>query len=88
LFTTASRTRSREQRRRPANRNVGILGANIAHQCLDAGLLDEIVVQVASVLLGDGVRLFDRPECRQIKLDKTSVAESRQLTDLRFRVLN
>jgi dihydrofolate reductase len=36
------------------DRIVGILGANIAHQCLDAGLLDEIVVQVASVLLGGG----------------------------------
>lgn len=69
------------------DRNVGILGANIAHQCLDAGLLDEIVVQVAPVLLGDGVRLFDRPESGQIKLDKTSVAESGQLTDLRFRVV-
>ena len=68
-------------------RNVGILGAGIARQCLDAGLLDEIVVQVAPVLLGDGVRLFDRPRSGQIKLEKTSVAESGQLTDLRFAVL-
>jgi dihydrofolate reductase len=69
------------------DRNVGILGAGIARQCLDAGLLDEIVVQVAPILLGDGVRLFDRPRGRQIKLEKTSVAESGQLTDLRFAVL-
>jgi dihydrofolate reductase len=68
-------------------RNVGILGAGIARQCLDAGLLDEIVVQVALVLLGEGVRLLDRPGSGQIKLEKTSVAESGQLTDLRFRVL-
>jgi dihydrofolate reductase len=77
------------QRARTAagDRNVGILGAGVAKQCLDAGLLDEIVVQVAPVLLGDGVRLFDRPGSPQIKLEKTSVAESGQLTDLRFRVL-
>jgi dihydrofolate reductase len=68
-------------------RNVGILGASIARQCLDGGLLDEIVVQVAPILLGEGVRFFDRPRSQQIKLEKTSVAESGQLTDLRFRVL-
>jgi dihydrofolate reductase len=68
-------------------RNVGLLGASIARQALDAGLLDEIVVQVAPVLLGDGVRMFDRPASKQIKLEKTGVAESGQLTDLRFGVL-
>jgi dihydrofolate reductase len=68
-------------------RNVGILGAGVARQCLDAGLLDEIVVQVAPVLLGDGVRLFDRPRGHRIRLERTSIAESGQLTDLRLRVL-
>jgi dihydrofolate reductase len=69
------------------NGKVGLLGAGVARQCLGAGLLDEIVVQVAPVLLGDGVRMFDTPGSQQIKLEKTSVAESGQLTDLRFRVL-
>jgi dihydrofolate reductase len=68
-------------------RNVGILGADIARQCLDAGLLDEIVVQVAPIMLGDGVRLFERSGGERIKLEKSSVAESGELTDLRFRVL-
>jgi dihydrofolate reductase len=77
----------RSARTAAGDRNVGILGAGVAKQCLDAGLLDEIVVQVAPVLLGDGVRLFDRPGSHQIKLEKTRVAESGQLTDLRFRVL-
>ncbi len=40
---------------------VNVLGASIAHQCLDAGVLDEILVLIAPVLLGDGVRLFDQP---------------------------
>ena len=70
------------------DQNVGILGASIAHQCLDAGLLDEILVQVAPVLLGDGVRLFQRANGRHVRLEKTAVAESGQLTDLTFRVLN
>lgn len=40
---------------------VVVLGANTAQRCLDAGLLDEILVHLAPVMLGDGVRLFDRP---------------------------
>jgi dihydrofolate reductase len=39
---------------------VAILGATTAQQCLDAGLLEEVLVH-SPVLLGDGVRLFDRP---------------------------
>jgi len=67
---------------------VGLLGASVARQCLDAGLLDEIVVQIAPVLLGDGVRVFDLPGGHRIKLEKTAVAESGRLTDLSFRVVS
>ena len=37
---------------------VNVLGANVAKQCLEAGLLDEVLVFIAPVLLGDGVPLF------------------------------
>jgi dihydrofolate reductase len=67
--------------------NVGILGPSIARQCLDAGLLDEIVVHIVPVLLGDGTRLLDRPGTRQTRLEKIGVAESGLLADLRYRVL-
>lgn len=49
---------------------VCILGADVARQCLDAGVLDEILVVVSPVLLGDGVRLFDRrPGSERVKLE-------------------
>jgi dihydrofolate reductase len=67
-------------------KHVGLLGASIAHQCLDAGLLDEIVVQVAPVMLGDGVPLYRVGGGKHVKLEKTAVSESGPLTDLRFRV--
>jgi dihydrofolate reductase len=67
-------------------KNVGILGANLAKQCLDRGLLDEIIIHLAPVLLGDGVRLFDVPGGLRVRLEPTHVARSGQLTDLRFRV--
>src|SRR3954471_1269660 len=41
------------------DRNVVVLGANIARQCLERGLLDEIIIHVAPVLIGGGVRLFE-----------------------------
>lgn len=67
--------------------NVGILGASVARQCLDAGLLDEIVVQIAPTLLGDGIRLLDIPGGQHVKLQRVGVKESGQLTDLSFRVV-
>src|SRR3989441_5116896 len=44
-----------------AGKSVGVHGANTIQQCLNAGLLDEIHVDIAAGLLGSGVRLFDRP---------------------------
>ena len=40
-------------------KSVGVHGAQTIQQCLDAGLLDEIHIDLAAVLLGAGVRLFD-----------------------------
>jgi dihydrofolate reductase len=77
------------QARAAANdKNVVIFGANIAQQCLREGLLDEIVIHLAPVLLGDGVRLFTTSDSKPVALRRTTLAESGQITDLRFSVLN
>jgi dihydrofolate reductase len=49
---------------------VNIMGAEIARQCLAAGVLDEILVFVAPELLGDGTRLFDWPGGHSVYLSK------------------
>lgn len=54
---------------------VDLMGANVIQQGLRAGLVDEIVVQVIPVLLGDGVRLFDQLGSAPITLNRTRVAE-------------
>jgi dihydrofolate reductase len=36
-------------------KNLLIIGASLARQCIEAGLIDEILVHVAPILLGDGV---------------------------------
>ena len=66
--------------------DVVVLGANVARQCLEAGLLDEIIVHVAPVLVGDGVRLFERAGGAAVKLEPISSAEEGQMTVLRYSV--
>lgn len=65
---------------------VNVLGANTARQCLDAGVLDEIFVCIAPVMLGDGVRLFDRAGGTNVKLEPISVTEAPTVTNLWLRV--
>jgi dihydrofolate reductase len=55
---------------------VNILGADVARQCLAAGLLDEVLVIVLPLLLGDGTRLFDWPGGRSVELVKKQVSDS------------
>jgi dihydrofolate reductase len=68
------------------DRYVNVLGASVAAQCLDAGVLDEVFVSIAPVLLGDGVRLFDRPGGTNVKLDRIGLTHAPKATNLWFRV--
>jgi dihydrofolate reductase len=67
-------------------KNVEILGADVAAQCLQRGLVDEILVYLLPVLLGDGVR-FSPPGLTRIDLEPVSSTRSRSVTILRFRVI-
>lgn len=67
-------------------KDVGIFGASLSRQCLDTQLLDEIVLHVAPVLLGGGVRLFGDGNDERVELERMSVGAAEGLTDLRFRV--
>jgi dihydrofolate reductase len=72
--------------RRAANgKNLEILGADVAGQCLRRGLVDEILVYVLPVLLGDGIR-FSSPGLPRIDLEPVSSTLSGAVTILRFRV--
>jgi dihydrofolate reductase len=56
-----------------------------ARQCLAEGLVDEVQLHVVSVLLGDGVPLFDRSSTGW-HLTKTRVIDAPNVTRLRYRV--
>ncbi len=59
------------------DKDVGIGGgANVIQQYLAAGLVDDLRLHVAPVLLGAGKRLFDNLGDQAIELERTSVIES------------
>jgi dihydrofolate reductase len=69
-----------------AGKSVGVHGANTIQQLLNAGLLDEINVDVAAVLLGSGVRLFDHPAGTPGVLGNPTVIAGVGVTHLRYPV--
>jgi dihydrofolate reductase len=66
--------------------NVVILGANVARQCLEAGLVDEIIVHIAPVLVGGGVRLYESDGDASIRLKAISSHMEGETTVLRYAV--
>jgi dihydrofolate reductase len=69
-------------------KDVWIMGAaDIAHQYLRAGLVDEIIVHIVPVLLGAGSRLFDEIGSQPIELEQVRVIPSPQVTHIYYRVL-
>jgi dihydrofolate reductase len=66
---------------------IAVGAASIAQQCIRAGLLDEIHVDLVPVLLGNGVRLFDHLGTEPIELESTRVIEGAGVTHLTFRVV-
>lgn len=62
-------------------------GAYTAQECLKAGVLDVIDIQLRPVLLGQGRLLFDARESEHIELELVRRLEGRDATHLRYRVL-
>lgn len=72
------------------NKDVNIIGAaNTARQCLEAGLADELHIDIMPLLLGGGLRLFEGTNNNeQIRLERLKVIElPGGRTHLRFRIV-
>lgn len=63
---------------------IGVGGPNVIAQCLAEGLLDEVRINLVPVLLGDGIRYFDKPIPRA--LDGPTVVEGERVTHLIYQV--
>ncbi len=62
-------------------------GARVVQQFLAGGLVDEIQVHVAPVLVGAGTRLFEHLGPRLPRLEQSRVRESVNATHIRYRVV-
>jgi dihydrofolate reductase len=75
-----------ESRVAAGDKYVNVLGASVAAQCLAAGVLDEVLVSVTPVFLGDGTRLFEHPGGKTVRLKQINVSHTRQITNLWYRI--
>jgi dihydrofolate reductase len=67
-------------------RDILLHGAATAQECLRAGLLDEMELQLVPVLLGQGRRLFDNMPPDHIELELVRDLDGPGVQHLRYRV--
>ena len=66
-------------------KNLEVFSPSIGRQLLERGLIDEIDLHVAPVLLGDGIRLFDLPGGTPVRLERLDAAAPELAVNLRYR---
>ncbi len=68
------------------DRDVMLHGAYTALECLKAGVLDLIDIQLRPLLLGQGRRLFDNLPPEHIELELVRILEAPRTLHLRYEV--
>ena len=64
-----------------------VLGANVSQQLLKAGMVDELQIAIAPLLLGSGIRLFAHLEDLEVQLEKLRVIETAEQIEVWYKVL-
>ncbi len=72
-------------RQAAGEKDIAISGTTITRQLLNLGLVDEIHIDLAPILLGGGIKLFDQLDI-QVGLERTRLIEADGVTHLTFRV--
>jgi riboflavin biosynthesis pyrimidine reductase len=65
---------------------VAVHGADSIQQCLNAGLLDEVTIELVPVLLGEGIRFFDNLTDPPVIFDNPTIIGGDRVTHLIYRV--
>jgi dihydrofolate reductase len=68
------------------DKDVVVASSKIAQQCLDAGLLDAIHVDLVPVVLGEGVRWLENLNTAPVQLGDPTVIEGNGVTHLAYPV--
>ncbi|MGC1213708.1 MAG: dihydrofolate reductase family protein [Micromonospora sp.] len=66
-------------------RNFEVFSPTIGRQLLELGLIDEIDLHIAPILLGDGIRLYDNPGGAPIRLHRVGDGDATAVVNVRYR---
>ncbi len=77
----------RQAKAAAGDKNVVLCTASVLQQCLNAGLVDEITVDMVPVLMGGGVRLFDHLHIRPMDLEIVYAVPAPGVTHLGYRLI-
>lgn len=75
-----------EAKEAAGDKNVSLLGGKVSRQCLQLGLVDEIVLDIEPLLLGSGISLFEGLG-ETIKLKRLETSAYADETHVRFAVI-
>ena len=67
------------------DKNLEVLSPTIGRQLLELGLIDEIDLHIAPILLGDGIRLYDNPGGEPVHLHRVGDGDPTLAVNLRYR---
>jgi dihydrofolate reductase len=77
----------RRAREAAGEKNVIVMGgAAVLRQCLEAGIVAELALTIAPILIGSGKRLFDGIAATDLRFEPVAVIESPAATHIRYRV--
>lgn len=65
---------------------ISVAGGRVARECLDAGLLDEVVINVVPVVLGEGIPFLAGIANGPVRFEDPEVIEAPGVTHMRYRV--
>jgi dihydrofolate reductase len=66
-------------------KNLEVFSPSIGRQLLDRGLIDEIDLHIAPVLLGQGIRLYHNPGSNPIRLHRLGEGDPTSAVNVRYR---
>jgi riboflavin biosynthesis pyrimidine reductase len=64
-----------------------LAGPNVIQQHLNAGLVDELTLHIAPIILGKGVRLFENIDKEKISFEINEAVASNEVTHLFYNVV-
>ena len=66
-------------------KNLEVFSPTIGRQLLELGLIDEVDLHIVPVLLGDGIRLYDNPGGKPVRLHRVGESDPRSVVNVRYR---